>query len=67
MAKKDEKTVQTQEQAQAAETTAPAPAAKKGDNPVDIFRDALMKTKRDGGLSGLCSVNRFSGCALQRR
>lgn len=48
MAKKDEKTVQTQEQAQAAETTAPAPAAKKGDNPVDIFRDALMKTKREG-------------------
>lgn len=48
MAKKDEKTVQAQEQAQAAETAAPAPAANKGMNPVDIFRDALMKTEREG-------------------
>ena len=57
MAKKDEKTVQTQEQAQAAETTAPAPAAKKGDNPVDIFRDALMKTKREGIVDLLDYMN----------
>lgn len=48
MAKKKEEVVQDQVQEQTAETAAPAPAANKGMNPVDIFRDALMKTEREG-------------------
>ena len=49
MAKKEEKTVQTQVQEQVAETAvAPATTGSKAMNPVDIFRDSLMKTKREG-------------------
>lgn len=44
MAKKEEKLTQVQEQT----TETAAPAANKGIDPVDIFRDALMKTKREG-------------------
>lgn len=44
MAKKEEKVTQVQEQT----TETAAPAANKGIDPVDIFRDALMKTKREG-------------------
>lgn len=44
MAKKEEKVTQVQEQT----TETAAPAANKGMDPVDIFRDALMKTKREG-------------------
>lgn len=47
MAKKDEAT-QEQVQETAKETAAAPLAADKGMDPVDIFRDALMKTKREG-------------------
>lgn len=48
MEKKEEKTVQPQEQT--TETTVPAPADVKEINPVDIFRSSLMKTNREGML-----------------
>ena len=46
MAKKEEKTIQTQ--GQTVEIKAPITAVVKGMDPVDVFRDALMRTKREG-------------------